>query len=408
VDAQNLFPPSWRAVALARPRPECVTYPLFPIEGTMMFIGYSKHDHVLRPDQYVSESQYREELRTIFWPTWHPVATTYDLAKPGDFFTFNLLEHPVLLRNMGGELRAFLNVCPHRHCELTSVARGSSPELRCQYHGWEFNDAGRTGKIPDAKSFRPFDRENACLKQFRVATYGALVFVSLAEDGPTLQEYFGPLYEEWLHSFNGRYRYAQYWEGECACNWKVPMDNALEVYHVPLIHSWLGTQQTPEEKCTHVLNDRYNKFSVRVDGNFPRFDRAFAALIRWLGGEYRGTYEAHAIHPNVILTASDAGRWALVVYPLSPTHCQFRMYAFPLRNNRGGMLGAIAARSLRAVSIHVAKRIYREDASIYAAIQRGLNVSPHRGVLGIREERLIAFQEFVAKRCPGAAKGPNA
>src|SRR5262249_11899476 len=126
----------------------------------MMFIHKSQLQQLLRPDQYVSDSQYRDELDRVFGPAWHLVATTPDLARPGDFVTADLLGHPLLLRNMEGEIRAFLNVCPHRHSRLTDVARGSSPRLRCQYHGWEFNAEGRTGRIPDAQSFRPFDREN--------------------------------------------------------------------------------------------------------------------------------------------------------------------------------------------------------------------------------------------------------
>ena len=66
-----------------------------------------------------------------------------DLARPGDFLTFDLLETPILLRNFDGELRAFLNVCPHRHSRLTDKPRGNAEKLRCQYHGWEFNADGR-------------------------------------------------------------------------------------------------------------------------------------------------------------------------------------------------------------------------------------------------------------------------
>src|SRR5918995_701064 len=81
-----------------------------------------------------------------------------ELANPGDFLTFDLLETPILLRNFDGELRALLNVCPHRHSKLTEKPRGNTEKLRCQYHGWEYNAEGGTGKIPDAKAFRPWDR----------------------------------------------------------------------------------------------------------------------------------------------------------------------------------------------------------------------------------------------------------
>jgi hypothetical protein len=43
----------------------------------------------------------------------------------------------------------------------------------------------------------------------------------------------------------------------------------------------------------------------------------------------------------------------------------------------------------------VGKKVFAEDGSIYAAVQQGLAVSPHRGVIGTREERIYYFQKFV-------------
>ena len=57
---------------------------------------------------------------------WHPLAVKSDLAKPGDFLTLDLLETPILIRNFDGELRAFLNVCPHRHSRLTNKSKGNT------------------------------------------------------------------------------------------------------------------------------------------------------------------------------------------------------------------------------------------------------------------------------------------
>jgi len=39
-----------------------------------------------------------------------------------------------------------------------------------------------------------------------------------------------------------------------------------------------------------------------------------------------------------------------------------------------------------------------EDLRISNDLQRGLPASPHRGVIGAREERVFAFQSYVASR----------
>src|ERR1700722_9739611 len=162
-----------------------------------MFIHQNQLRHILRPDQYYSEAQHRTEQRQLFQTAWHPVASIHDLAKPGDFLTCDVLDTPLLLRNFQGELRAFLNVCPHRHSRLTDLPKGNNEHLRCQYHGWEFNKDGKTGQIPEARAFRPWDRENSCLRQFRLETCGELVFVCLSDSAPSLREWLGPLWERW-------------------------------------------------------------------------------------------------------------------------------------------------------------------------------------------------------------------
>src|SRR5436305_14220106 len=95
-------------------------------QHSKMFTNQMHLQHLLRPDQYTSEEQYRAELRHLFLPAWHPLATAGELARPGDFVTIDLLDTPILIRNFDGELRAFLNICPHRHSKLTAKTRGSS------------------------------------------------------------------------------------------------------------------------------------------------------------------------------------------------------------------------------------------------------------------------------------------
>src|SRR5258707_13707767 len=109
------------------------------------------HQHhlrpLLRPEHYTSEAQYRTELRHLFHPAWHPLAAKSELARPGDFLTFDLLETPILIRNFDGQLRAFLNVCAHRHSKLTDRPCGNIEKFHCQYHGWQYDVDGNHATI---------------------------------------------------------------------------------------------------------------------------------------------------------------------------------------------------------------------------------------------------------------------
>jgi phenylpropionate dioxygenase-like ring-hydroxylating dioxygenase large terminal subunit len=362
--------------------------------------------HLLRPHHYYSEEQYRSELRHLFRPAWHPVATVGDLARPGDFLTLDLLETPILLRNFDGELRAFLNVCPHRHSRLTDRPRGNSERLRCQYHGWEYKEDGRTGQVPDARAFRPWDRENACLRTFRVDTCGEVVFVNLSDDGVSLRDWLGPLWDEWSAGFGGAYRFAAAWGQDFPCNWKVVLENSLESYHIPQVHPKTFKEMPAEDNCWHALEPQYTTFKTGIPDEFVT--RAQNWIVRRLGGPVTGLYWHHARHPHVTFSSLDAHRMLMWVLPTGPATCRYHNIVFTLRGRRHNPLARALARFLRSIVVRVGRQVFNEDASVYAAVQRGLEASPFAGVIGTREERVHTFQRYVLDACRGPAELPLA
>jgi choline monooxygenase len=358
-----------------------------------MFTHQEHLRHLLRPEQYVSEDQYRAELRHLFLPAWHPLATVHDLAKPGDFLTFDLLETPILLRNFDGELRAFLNVCAHRHSKLTERPRGNSERLRCQYHGWEYDQGGRTGKIPDARAFRPWDRENSCLRKFRVETCGELVFVCLSESAPPLREWLAPVWNVWSAGFAPPYRPAASWEQDFPCNWKVVLENSLESYHIPQVHPKTFEEFPEEANAWHELDARFSSFKTILPNDFAR--RASHWTVRRLGEKVTDEYWHRVRHPHATGSSLDVYRMIQCVFPTGPTTCRYRSILYTLRGRRTGPLAWGLARFLRWVTTKVAKRVFAEDATIYAGVQNGMRASPHAGVIGTREERIYYFQQYV-------------
>lgn len=363
-----------------------------------MFTHQQHLRHLLRPDQYYSEEQYRAELRHLFLPAWHPLAAVGDLARPGDFLTFDLLETPIILRNFGGQIRAFLNVCPHRHSRLTDKPRGNAETLKCQYHGWEYGADGHTGKIPDARAFRPWDRENACLKPFRVETCADLVFVNLSDNPVSLREWLGPLWEPW-QDYGGAYRYAATWEKDFACNWKVVLENSLESYHIPQVHPKTFKDFSAHENSWHELAETWSSYKT-----FPPMDlagRLSAWIVRRLGHPVRNEYWHRVRHPHTTGASLDVIKMMQCVFPTGPRTCRYRMIFFTLRGSRRGPLGWTFYRTLRWFSKKVAHQIVDEDATIYEGVQKGMEASPHRGVIGTREERIFYFQEYVNRLCGG-------
>lgn len=362
-----------------------------------MFVHQSRLEHVLRPCHYFDERHYRCEIERLFLPAWHFVGSRGELARPGDFLTGELLGRPILVRNVDGEIHAFLNVCAHRHCLLTHEKHGHDPRFRCQYHGWEYTAEGRTARIPDANCFRPFDRENARLQKFRTDTAGDLVFVCLSDDAPGLAEYLGDYAGICHEAFAHPYRRAWAFERDLPCNWKIALENTLEAYHIPSLHPKTFKDHPSEEDTSHTLQEDRTTLCTPEPSSWARSFQNF--MVRRLGSTPGNLYIHHHIHPNLVIIRMDVMRLVQTYFPTSPTTCRFQTQLYTLRGASPGPLRFMIARLLKRLAIFVTRRILDEDLGIFPDQQRGMQASVHPGAIGTLEERVYVFQKWVMERC---------
>ncbi len=359
-----------------------------------MWVHPGRLPHVLSPSCYFDREFAAREHAALFAPGWHVATTRGAVASSGDFVTLELLDEPVLVRNCDGEIRAFQNVCAHRHAMLTSAPRGTSPRLRCQYHGWEYDADGCSLRIPDAKSFAPLGKGSEQLRRFRAATCGQLVFVSLAAHGPSLREALGEVTWALVETaFSDDYRLTATWTTEHAANWKVPVENALESYHVPEVHTKTFVKLSKARDATHTLEPT---FTALRNVTPPA-----GALLRWISSQWRAApqrvYAHHHAFPNLLFAHTDISSLAQVVLPVAPDRSRSVAFCFVHRGEGrrlrhralGPLVGEIVERYTREV--------LREDDARFASIQRGLRASTHAGVIGAREERVHAFQRYVER-----------
>jgi len=164
---------------------------------------------------------------------WHPLCFNSDLPNDRDFLRFDVLDFEVVIFNDKGRLIAFDNRCPHRGSRFFTEDHGNRGVI-CKYHGWSFSD-GRL-RIPNAASFVGCDIENASLNQFKLETCGDLVFFGVNPE-VSLQEQIGShvysVVERLSRDVQACSDFNRY---EFECNWTIALENALEPYHIPLIH----------------------------------------------------------------------------------------------------------------------------------------------------------------------------
>jgi phenylpropionate dioxygenase-like ring-hydroxylating dioxygenase large terminal subunit len=233
-----------------------------------------------------------------------------------------------------------------------------------------------------------------------VARAGDLVFVNLQPEGPTLREHLGSFAEEFEKYYTGIRRIDVH-QVETPVNWKVIAENAVESYHVPMVHPGTYEQYRPEELHDHRLEETYSRYGDLMSYSSERSLEAlgFRLYTRLLirNPNYRRFTHVHW-YPNSLLYFGDIFRAFNVLEPLGPERTRLTFHSFAPRNIRGGWLGLVVQNLSLTYFLRVGKRIVNEDLSFWPPVQRGLKHSPFRGVLSRREERVYGIQRYIAQR----------
>jgi glycine betaine catabolism A len=129
---------------------------LIPIDGAT----------TLPREYYVSPEIFADEVSKVFWERWLCVGRAAEIAAPGDYVLRQLGDaNIIILRDQGGRIRAFHNVCRHRGTRLCEAATGNLGErIVCPYHSWTYGLDGRLIGAPSTAGIEGFDRTNYPLR----------------------------------------------------------------------------------------------------------------------------------------------------------------------------------------------------------------------------------------------------
>ena len=188
-------------------------------------------------ERYISAS-FAELEHARLWPrVWHVACTVDHVANPGDWFEHRLGRYSVVIvRGDDGVLRGFQNVCRHRGNTICVGSGTGASELRCPYHRWAWDLAGRLREVPSRRGFGVLHNDELSLVPVRVDTWARLVFVNLDVDAEPLDGWLEGVGDDiaWanLDEFRGVYSTVT----PVNCNWKVVADGFSETYHVQGLH----------------------------------------------------------------------------------------------------------------------------------------------------------------------------
>jgi phenylpropionate dioxygenase-like ring-hydroxylating dioxygenase large terminal subunit len=345
---------------------------------------------LLEPPAYFAEEVFAREQRELFTRTWHLAGTTDQVAEPGDYLTFDAGTDPVVvMRGLDGVLRAFHNFCPHRGHRLLEGTGNTRTGIVCPYHFWNFALDGDLRKVPQPEQFDDVDLTRLGLVHASVAEWGGMVFACATPDAD---------FSAWLAGFGdhiGTYEPARLQEiarvqFDARCNWKLFVENHVDVYHLWYLHARsLGAYDHEQFEWSQVGPHWVSYEPVR-DGVERKRPHVGSRPIDGLATRDRIGIGAHMIFPNVLFATESEFFMSYVPTPTAADRC---VVDVRIRGESGADAEMLIA---------AAKSFMLEDVAACEAIQSVVGSTRFRvGALAKQHEVPITnfhehLQEYVA------------
>jgi anthranilate 1,2-dioxygenase large subunit/terephthalate 1,2-dioxygenase oxygenase component alpha subunit len=217
-------------------------------------IGVWPDDSVARVPYWVyqDEANYRRELERLFeGPTWNFVCLEADIPAKGDYRTNVVGAMPVIVvRDVNGGINCFENRCAHRGALIAFDDGGKvENQFKCIYHAWSYDLCGNLRGIAFEKGIngvggmpKDFQRDRYGPRKLRTTTLGGMVFATLSDETPPIEQYLGAeILGRVRRVLNRPIKVMGRFVQVLPNNWKLYVENVKDTYHASLLHLFFGT-----------------------------------------------------------------------------------------------------------------------------------------------------------------------
>jgi phthalate 4,5-dioxygenase oxygenase subunit len=188
---------------------------------------------------------------------WIPALTSSELERDGAPMRLMLLgERLIAFRDSSGRVGVMDHRCPHR-CASLFLGRNEENGIRCVYHGWKYDAAGKCVDMPNAPPHQDF-KHKVKAKAYRVAERNGLVWVYMGarKEAPPLPAIEASMLPEPELQISFVQR---------ECNWLQALEGDIDTSHFGFLHTgsvqpedvpadsllrWTVTNRAPEYHVT--------------------------------------------------------------------------------------------------------------------------------------------------------------
>jgi phenylpropionate dioxygenase-like ring-hydroxylating dioxygenase large terminal subunit len=345
----------------------------------------------------------RLELQRILLPSWQIVCHVNSIPKTGDYQTLDVgPESVIVLRERGGAIRAYHNVCRHRGSRILDGGGNCPATITCPYHGWTYRHDGGLIGMPVRESFPHLDRSEHGLRPVRVEVAFGFVFVCFSGDPPPPSESWGRLGERLKdYRLEEMVPLGPISQEIWPVDWKIAMDNYLESYHVPIGHPGLNRMFTPDYEDQEslpggiALGTSWMREQPSPRWSERMYQRLVGQTVTHLPEELRRCWRFFSALPNLGIDVFPDQMDFFQLLPDGPGRCIVRGGVFGLADSSRDM------RAVRYLSSRLNNQINKEDKWLCARVQRGLASSSYKpGPLSELERWMLEFHELLRTRIP--------
>ena len=288
------------------------------------------------PNQaFTTESFLALEQDRLFPRCWTFAGRASAIPNAGDSEIVEVAGQPLILtRGDDNQIRVFQNVCPHRGARIMPASVTGRRTITCPYHGWSFQLDGSLAGRPHFDG--PGCHDNAIkdcqrkdspgLFDVRSAQWFDWIFVNLDGQAEAFKDACRPAMERIAVYSLDEFRFEAVERFEFDCNWKLVMENWIDMYHIFKVHPDLNSFMDPQARR-----------GMSVDGNFIFNQYLMNRPSRAIGLEpAAGTEDVRSqvtfglLFPNVGITVDASNLLFVKITPLAANRTQMEMlFYFP-------------------------------------------------------------------------------